>query len=80
MSALHLGPSLEGSYVPVDTCSVAREIPEDDEDDFQDACESIPPQPTTTVDLETSLQEVNLALNYFFNNRFEEARNILKLR
>ncbi|GAB0088499.1 tetratricopeptide repeat protein 39B [Sergentomyia squamirostris] len=78
MSALQFGASLEGSFVPVDACSVAKEFPDDDDDDFEDACESIPPQPTTVMDLETSLVEANLALDYFFNNRFDEARNILK--
>ncbi|XP_055686417.1 tetratricopeptide repeat protein 39B-like [Lutzomyia longipalpis] len=78
MSALHLGPNIEGSYVPIESCTEVREINEEDDEDFQDACESIPPQPAAAMNLETSLLEANLALDYFFNNRFAEARNILK--
>lgn len=31
-----------------------------------------------TMDLNTALDEAKLAINYFFNNKFTEARNLMK--
>lgn len=49
---------------------------DNDDDEFQDACdiEVIP----CTMDLDTALLEAKLAINYFFNNKFDEARNLMK--
>lgn len=30
------------------------------------------------MDLETALEQAKLAINFFFNNRFDEARNLMK--
>ncbi|XP_063219648.1 tetratricopeptide repeat protein 39B-like [Bacillus rossius redtenbacheri] len=48
----------------------------DTEDDFQDACE-IQPMPCS-MDIDTAMEEARSAVHYFFNNKFEEAREILK--
>ncbi|XP_076619930.1 tetratricopeptide repeat protein 39B [Colletes latitarsis] len=46
-----------------------------EEDEFQDAHESIP-EPTT-MDLDTAIMEARKAIHCFFNNDFEEARKIM---
>lgn len=48
----------------------------DVDDDFQDACET-QPEPCL-MDLETAISEAKQAVHYFFNNKFQEARNILQ--
>nr|CAD7587279.1 unnamed protein product [Timema genevievae] len=46
------------------------------EDDFEDACES---QPIPfSMDLDVAMEEARAAVNFFFNNKFDEARAILK--
>nr|XP_034189255.1 tetratricopeptide repeat protein 39B-like [Osmia lignaria]XP_034189256.1 tetratricopeptide repeat protein 39B-like [Osmia lignaria] len=47
-----------------------------EEDEFQDAQESIS-QPTS-MDLDTAIMEAKKAIHYFFNNDFEEARKIME--
>ncbi|XP_039614131.1 tetratricopeptide repeat protein 39B isoform X1 [Polypterus senegalus] len=47
-----------------------------DEDAFEDAFESIPV--ASKMDLKTSIEECNLALNLFLNNKFSEALDMLR--
>ncbi|XP_031831245.1 tetratricopeptide repeat protein 39B-like isoform X2 [Nomia melanderi] len=47
-----------------------------EEDEFQDAQESIP-EPTS-MDLDTAIMEAEKAIHWFFNNDFEKARKIMK--
>lgn len=46
---------------------------DDDYDDFQDAIE-LP----TDITLEMAVNEAQQAINYFFNNKFTEAKNLMK--
>ncbi|XP_031834687.1 tetratricopeptide repeat protein 39B-like isoform X2 [Nomia melanderi] len=46
-----------------------------EEDEFQDAQESIP-EPIS-MDLDTAIMEAKKAIHWFFNNEFEEARKIM---
>ncbi|XP_055378468.1 tetratricopeptide repeat protein 39B-like [Condylostylus longicornis] len=48
----------------------------DDDDDFQDAVDIDAPQ--FEMDLDTALEEAKLAINYFFNNKFDDARNLMQ--
>ncbi|XP_022914988.2 tetratricopeptide repeat protein 39B-like isoform X2 [Onthophagus taurus] len=50
-------------------------VEDDDFDDFQDACETYDMPADMT--LEKSLQEAQLAIDYFFNNKFDEARGLV---
>jgi hypothetical protein len=47
----------------------------DADDEFQDAYESQPV--VSAIDLQTSVDEANIAVHYFFNNKFSEAKEIL---
>lgn len=51
---------------------------EDDEDDFQDACDTEGPTPSCSMDLEAALAEAKLGVNLFFNNKFTEAEALMK--
>ncbi|XP_058834912.1 tetratricopeptide repeat protein 39B-like isoform X1 [Topomyia yanbarensis] len=51
---------------------------EDDDDDFQDACDTEGPLPSCSMDLDAALQEAKLAVNLFFNNKFTEAEALMK--
>ncbi|XP_030379809.1 tetratricopeptide repeat protein 39B-like [Scaptodrosophila lebanonensis] len=53
---------------------------DDDSVEFYDACsdEQQLDQTRMKMDLDTSLEEAQIAINYFFNNKFEEARTLLK--
>ncbi|KAL7726680.1 hypothetical protein ACLKA6_012761 [Drosophila palustris] len=51
----------------------------DSSEEFYDACEDQVEQATCSeMDIEQSLVVAELAINYFFDNRFEEARTLLK--
>lgn len=47
----------------------------DADDEFQDAYESQPV--VSSMDLQTSVDEAKIAVHYFFNNKFSEAKEIL---
>ena len=47
-----------------------------EEDDFQDAHESMPE--ATTMDLDMAIMEAGKAIHYFFNNDFDKARKIME--
>lgn len=49
----------------------------DDDDDFQDAFDE-EQVADGVMDLDTALTEAKLAINYFFNNKFYEARSLLR--
>lgn len=51
---------------------------EDEEDDFQDACDTEGPTPSCSMDLEAALSEAKLGVNLFFNNKFTEAEALMK--
>jgi len=51
----------------------SSEIDDDDYDEFQDAIEM-----PDNMTLEMSVEEAQQAVNYFFNNRFKEAKDIMK--
>lgn len=55
---------------------VADNDDNDDSGEFHDALsmETMP----TTMDLDVALEEAKLAIDYFFNNKFDDARNLLK--
>ncbi|XP_049846348.1 tetratricopeptide repeat protein 39B-like isoform X1 [Schistocerca gregaria] len=48
----------------------------DGDDEFQDAYET--PPMSSSMDLESALNEARIAVNYFFNNKFDEARRTLE--
>ncbi|EDV90950.1 GH23940 [Drosophila grimshawi] len=50
----------------------------DSSDEFYDACSEQLETSPLEMDLSTSLEEAQLAINYFFDNKFEEARNLLR--
>lgn len=45
-------------------------------DEFQDACDD--DILSSGIDLDSAVQEAKQAIHYFFNNQFEEARNLMK--
>ncbi|XP_022217379.1 tetratricopeptide repeat protein 39B-like isoform X4 [Drosophila obscura] len=51
---------------------------ESDSEEYYDACSDQFDMKTNETDFKTSLQHAELALQYFFNNQFDEARNILQ--
>ncbi|XP_017853630.1 tetratricopeptide repeat protein 39B isoform X4 [Drosophila busckii] len=57
------------------------DIDDSSSEEYFDACSylDVPPvESSAEMDLSTSLEEAKLAINFFFDNRFEEARTLLK--
>lgn len=56
--------------------SGSSNVTDNEDEEFQDACDM--ELSTSSMDLDTALSEAKLAINYFFNNKFEDARNLMK--